>query len=176
MTLGSIILTGFYLLLTGKCKYNTVNINLITINSRIVIFAAPTNSFDAAFQVYGNFGDIDVGEVVLAFYAGFWAYGGWNSLNYLTEELVDPVKNLPRAILISLGVCTSIYLLVNISFFAGISPAELLSSNAVAFIFARKFYGWFAVVMPILVADSCFGSLNAGVLASSRFKREQWRK
>lgn len=25
-----------------------------------------------------------------AFYQGFWAYDGWNQLNYITEELKNP--------------------------------------------------------------------------------------
>jgi amino acid transporter len=129
---------------------------------------ATTKFLDEPFTFYGNNSGVGAGEVALAFYSGFWAYGGWNSLNYVTEELVDPIRNLPRAIIISLGLCTSIYLLVNVAFFVAISPSELLTSNAVAFSFAKKFYGSFAILMPLLVADSCFGSLSAAVLGSSR--------
>lgn len=34
----------------------------------------------------------DVGLVALSFLQGSFAYGGWNFLNYVTEELVDPYK------------------------------------------------------------------------------------
>lgn len=34
----------------------------------------------------------NVGLVALAFLQGSFAYGGWNFLNYVTEELVDPYK------------------------------------------------------------------------------------
>ena len=28
----------------------------------------------------------------LAFYQGLWAYDGWNQLNYVTEELINPYR------------------------------------------------------------------------------------
>lgn len=31
-------------------------------------------------------------RVALAFYAGLWAYDGWNSLNSVTEELKNPKR------------------------------------------------------------------------------------
>lgn len=43
----------------------------------------PANAFEP-FQEY------DVGLIALAFLQGSFAYGGWNFLNYVTEELVDP--------------------------------------------------------------------------------------
>lgn len=43
----------------------------------------PVNAFEP-------FQDYDVGLIALAFLQGSFAYGGWNFLNYVTEELVDP--------------------------------------------------------------------------------------
>lgn len=62
---------------------------------------------------------------------------------FSTEELIDPTKNLPRAIFISCGVCTVVYLLTNLAFYAGTSPDELLESKAIAVTFANKYYGLF---------------------------------
>ncbi|KPP78373.1 large neutral amino acids transporter small subunit 2-like, partial [Scleropages formosus] len=82
-----------------------------------------------AFQSFQNY---DVGLIALAFLQGSFAYGGWNFLNYVTEELVDPYRNLPRAIFISIPLVTFVYVFANIAYVTAMSPQELLASNAVA--------------------------------------------
>lgn len=100
--------------------------------------SAHLDSFDGMFEVP----NVGVGQIALAFYSGLWAYNGWNYLNFITEELINPTKNLPRAIFISCGVCTVVYLFTNIAFYAGTSPDELLESKAIAVTFADKYYGF----------------------------------
>ncbi|XP_060001536.1 large neutral amino acids transporter small subunit 2 isoform X3 [Lagenorhynchus albirostris] len=85
----------------------------------------PKNAFE-------NFQEPDIGLIALAFLQGSFAYGGWNFLNYVTEELVDPYKNLPRAIFISIPLVTFVYVFANVAYVTAMSPQELLASNAVA--------------------------------------------
>ena len=53
-------------------------------------------------------------------------------MNFVTEEMVNPQRDMPRAIYISIPIVTVIYVLVNISYFTAVSPAELKVSNSVA--------------------------------------------
>ncbi|XP_070586788.1 large neutral amino acids transporter small subunit 2-like [Erythrolamprus reginae] len=110
----------------------------------------------------------DVGLVALAFLQGSFAYGGWNFLNYVTEELVDPHKNLPRAIFISIPLVTFVYVFANVAYVTAMSPQELLASNAVAVTFGEKLLGVMAWIMPISVALSTFGGVNGSLFTSSR--------
>ena len=73
-----------------------------------------------------------ISRLSLAFYSGLFSYAGWNYLNFITEELKDPNKNLPRAIYISMPLVTLVYVLANVAYFAVLSTSEILASDAVA--------------------------------------------
>ena len=73
-----------------------------------------------------------MGNFAIAFYSGLWAYDGWNNLNYVTEEIINPKKNLPLSIVIAIPMVTICYLLVNISYLTVMSPSEMVISEAVA--------------------------------------------
>ena len=76
--------------------------------------------------------ETDVTKIALSFYSGLFAYNGWNYLNFVIEELQDPVKNLPRAIAISCTLVTFVYVFTNIAFYTTLSVPEVLGSEAVA--------------------------------------------
>lgn len=76
--------------------------------------------------------ETDPGRLSIAFYSGIFSYAGWNYLNFMTEELRDPYKNLPRAIYISLPLVTGIYVLANMAYLAVLTQQEMMASNAIA--------------------------------------------
>ncbi|XP_074640593.1 large neutral amino acids transporter small subunit 2-like isoform X2 [Tubulanus polymorphus] len=110
----------------------------------------------------------DVGEISLAFYSGLFAYNGWNYLNYVIEELKDPVKNLPKAIWISCILVMVVYVFANVAYFTTVMPDEILESSAVAVTFSKRLYGIMWWVMPIFVSLSTFGGVNGVLFTTSR--------
>ena len=46
------------------------------------------NNIYPIFPVQGT--NWEVGRLATAFYSGLWAYDGWNNLNYVTEEIINP--------------------------------------------------------------------------------------
>ena len=140
-----------------------------------------------------------VSRLSLAFYSGLFSYAGWNYLNFITEELKDPNKNLPRAIYISMPLVTLVYVLANVAYFAVLSTSEILASDAVAVVrilkrnhqrfyyylyfymylqffysknfqtFGNRMLGVMYWIIPVFVACSTFGSINGGIFTSSTF-------
>ena len=85
------------------------------------------------------------------------------------EELIDPYRNLPRAIYISLPAVTLIYTLVNAAYFAVLTKAQMISTQTVGVDFARQAIGPFAAyIIPIFVACSCVGTVNGVLFTFSR--------
>ncbi|XP_051153183.1 Y+L amino acid transporter 2 isoform X2 [Leptopilina boulardi] len=110
----------------------------------------------------------EVTSIALSFYSGLFAYNGWNYLNFIIEELKDPVRNLPLAIGLSCTLVTIVYVFTNVAFYTTLSPLEVLGSEAVAVTFANQIFGIFAWTIPVFVALSCFGAVNGILLTSSR--------
>ncbi|XP_050100231.1 Y+L amino acid transporter 2 [Anopheles aquasalis] len=113
-------------------------------------------------------GDYSVTSLAYAFYSGLFAFGGWNYLNFVTEELENPYKNLPRAIWIAMPMVTGIYVFVNMAYFAVVSRHEMLASIAVAVSFGNRMFGSVAWLIPIFVALSTFGGVNGILFTSAR--------
>ncbi len=65
----------------------------------------PTN-FSAVFSM-----------IALGIVASLWAYEGWTNLNTVAEEIKNPRKNLPLALIITIGGITLLYTLFNYSIF-----------------------------------------------------------
>ncbi|VDP06069.1 unnamed protein product, partial [Heligmosomoides polygyrus] len=139
-----VIITGFYLLIFGGPQYR--------------------DSFDNLFE--GNFRDISAPAV--SFYSGLFAYQGWTYLNFITEEIINPRRNLPLSVFISMGIVTLVYVLYNVALYVVMSPEEVLLSPAAGVLFAEKAFGKYAFIMPLAVVISTVGSANGLVMTSSR--------
>ncbi|KAF3858616.1 hypothetical protein F7725_011817 [Dissostichus mawsoni] len=106
-------------------------------------------------HAFETFRDYGVGQIALSFLQGSFAYGGWNFLNYVTEELESPSCDLHLY-----PIVTFVYVFANIAYITAMSPQELLASNAVAVTFGEKLLGVMSWIMPISVALSTFGGVN----------------
>ncbi|KAF9795219.1 hypothetical protein SFRURICE_004591 [Spodoptera frugiperda] len=109
-----------------------------------------------------------LGNIATAFYTGLWAYDGWNNLNYVTEEIKNPSKNLPLSIIIGIPLVTLCYALVNVSYLAVMSVSEMADSEAVAVTFGNRLLGPLAWLMPLAVTISTFGSANGTLFVAGR--------
>src|SRR6185369_10771528 len=97
------------------------------------------------------------------------AYGGWQSLNYVSEEVRNPQRNLPRAILIGVFCVIAVYVSANVAFVHVLSAPVLAATKTPAADVASQLMGEMgARGISLLIVISTFGFLNLSLLAAPR--------
>ncbi|XP_016791111.1 B(0,+)-type amino acid transporter 1 isoform X3 [Pan troglodytes] len=91
-----------------------------------------------------------------------------NQLNYITEELRNPYRNLPLAIIIGIPLVTACYILMNVSYFTVMTATELLQSQAVAVTFGDRVLYPASWIVPLFVAFSTIGAANGTCFTAGR--------
>ncbi|XP_047677382.1 b(0,+)-type amino acid transporter 1-like isoform X3 [Tachysurus fulvidraco] len=174
----SVAAVGLLLLVTVNCLNVRFSLAVSTILMAVKFLALLVISIGGVvLLIQGNTGNLQnafegtsqsVGVIGMAFYQCLWSYDGWNNLNSVTEELKRPEVNLPRALLIAIPMVTILYLLVNVSYLAAMTPREMMVSSAVAVTWGNKVLGSWGWVMSIAAALSSFGSLNGSFFSGGR--------
>lgn len=107
--------------------------------------------------------------VLAALVPTLFSFGGWQHALWISGEVRDPQRNLPRAILGGTLLVIAIYLLANWAYlhllgYQGVATSKALAADAVAAVFP-SFGGR---VIAGAVAISAFGVLNAQLLSGPR--------
>ncbi|RKP07182.1 amino acid permease-domain-containing protein [Thamnocephalis sphaerospora] len=133
----------------------------------LVSLEHPPHNWDHPFEG----ASADVGDYTSAMFKVLWALSGWSNLNYVLGEVRHPERSLPIAIVSSLAVISSLYLLTNIAFMAVVPAAiafeskEVLAASFSGIMF-RPYVG--QVVLPGVMAMSAFGGAAAGLFGGGR--------
>jgi amino acid transporter len=114
-------------------------------------------------------GSFSIAPFGLALVSVLWAYDGWADLAFISGEVKDPERNLPRALILGTCAVVVLYLLANIAYLSVIPVEEMRHSKLVAADVARKVVGpGGAVLVSILVMLSTLGTLNGSILTNPR--------
>jgi APA family basic amino acid/polyamine antiporter len=98
-----------------------------------------------------------------------FSYLGWNASVYVASEIRDPGRNVPRSLFVGLGICTAIYLLINVVYLYALPIGQLRGELRVGEAAARALFGETGgTITAALVLTSVVGCLNATILVGPR--------
>uniref|UniRef100_A0A914IDV1 Uncharacterized protein n=1 Tax=Globodera rostochiensis TaxID=31243 RepID=A0A914IDV1_GLORO len=109
------------------------------------------------------------GNLVNAFFAGFFSYDGWDVLNFGAEEIKDPKRTMPFAILVGMSCVSTIYATINLSYFIVLTVPQIENSPAVVVDFAQNTIGRLQVVMPFVINLALINAMNGSMFSASRY-------
>jgi len=106
---------------------------------------------------------------IAALVAALWAYDGWNDLNMVSEEIRQPERNIPIALIAGVATVAALYMLVNAAVqyvlpAAAIAASPRPASDAIALICGP----WGAALVSIGMAISMLVTLNGTIMSGAR--------
>lgn len=126
-----------------------------------LLLAAPAPSAHAPSPHFGAFGS--------ALVPILFTYGGWQQTNFIAEEIIEPERNLPRALVLGVAIVVTVYLLANYVYIHVLGVEQLGSSTAPAAVTMRALLGPAGEkVIAAGIALSTFGFLNLVILVTPR--------
>lgn len=107
--------------------------------------------------------------IILALNSIFYAFDGWHTATYFTEENKDPAKSIPKGMIIGVLSVVVIYLLVNAAILyvlpmEQLKTSKLAASDAMAAIFGNETGKYITLFLLI----SILGMANAQVMFAPR--------
>jgi len=122
--------------------------------------AAPTASA-STLSLFSAFG--------LAMVPIMWSYDGWSDVGYVSGEVKDPQRVLPRAFLFGAAVVALLYVTVTVAYLLVIPLSSMPGSKLIAADVAEAVLGPVGVVLvSAAVALSTFGTLNGTLMTGPR--------
>ena len=162
----------FILLLNvfGVKKVEKTQLVIVTVSvlSLITIVFFGFNSFDSKLMepVFSEGGSGFIAGVAFLYIS----YAGVTKIAAVAGEIKNPEKNLPRTMIISLLLITTVYVLVAMVLVGNVDQATLSTDikpiHTLFQTIGGDYFGYFAAVVGVITLMSM---ANSGVLASSRF-------
>ncbi|HEY71555.1 MAG TPA: amino acid permease [Anaerolineae bacterium] len=164
---------------TGKIG-NVVTMTKILILGLLVLFGIAAMLGTAGWQERFTVDFLPEGLLGVAVAMGltFIAFEGYEIIAQSGEEVVDPKRNIPRAIFIAIGIAVSIYILVGLVSIGSVVPPEGLAvheylgaAKEVAIVeVARQTFPWGMGALVLLLSGlaSTMSALNAATYSASR--------
>ena len=110
-------------------------------------------------ETEGVFEGANLKSIGLALMWIMFAYSGWNASTYVGSEVHNPLKNIPRSLLIGTFSVTVIYLLLNLLYVYAVPPSEMegvisIGGLTVNYLFSRSLDQLFSLFIAMILVSA----------------------
>lgn len=156
-----LIISGIIIILGGIAMWgiteSALTITVITLievsGIFVVIFISGDNLADLPqrwHEMVPGFNWMDWKHIMLGAFLAFFTFIGFQDMVNVAEEAKNPKKDMPKAIIISLAILTTLYLLVSAIAGLGLTPEQLNQSDApLADVLAQEGEGYPKIISGI---------------------------
>ena len=96
-------------------------------------------------------------------------YSGYNEVCALGDEVRNPVRTIPRSIVLSVAIVATLYVLLNLGVFSAVPVDLVAKSQSVASLVIERTWGAFpAAIVTVLILITAFASTYGLLLGSAR--------
>jgi APA family basic amino acid/polyamine antiporter len=116
-------------------------------------------------------GPVTMTGLLFAFIPVMFTYSGWNAASYMAEEIRDPGRNVPRALMLGTAAVVAIYALINVLYLYVIPIGELatLGGRSILDVVGDRLLGERAGdIMAVVAVISLVAGINAWTFAGPR--------
>jgi len=153
--LGFVLLTVGWVIVAGLFKFSLAR-----------AFDWPTAAFEYNADFFAKLGATSI----LAMYS----YGGYNQVCNIAEEVKDPVRTMPRSIILSIVVVATLYIVMSTVILGMVPWREAQESRTIASLFIARTFAdpaqghIAALIMTVMIQFVAAASLYAVILGYSR--------
>ncbi|MCB0570145.1 MAG: amino acid permease [Phaeodactylibacter sp.] len=130
------------LIYIGIRETRRANNIMVALKLAVVVGVIAVGSFYVHPNNWSPFSPNGFGGVMKGVAAVFFAYIGFDAISTTTEECRDPKRDLPRAIIYSLVICTVLYVLIALVLTGMVPYKELAVGDPLAFVFQHIGLDW----------------------------------
>lgn len=150
----AIVVLITWVVFIGIRESRTTNNIMVGIKLLVIFFVIVAGSFYVHPENWNPFAPEGVAGVLKGVSAVFFAFIGFDAISTTAEECRDPARDMPRAIFLSLIICTILYVLIALVLTGMVNYRDLGVGDPLAFVFNKVGLKWigFVVALTALIA------------------------
>jgi amino acid transporter len=149
--LPALLITFFVTVLVyiGIKESKTTGNILVLIKLIVVIMVITVGAFYIQPANWTPFAPNGIGGILKGVSAVFFSYIGFDAISTTAEECKNPQRDLPKAMLYTLAICTVLYVLITLVLTGMVNYTELAVGDPLAFVFDRVNLNFMAGIISV---------------------------